>query len=386
MKNIQGTAPKNSLGSPNGALRGVQRPLSVWLALCAVFPLFLLFCAALFFAAADKIGAARFAASAKRALYAFLHDGQTPEIKIAVCAAVFMLFVFIIFFIYFRLIFKRIIHLSGAIDGMSKGIYTKTALNLPPDETGVLAAAVNNLAGVMQTDKLCRMYKLNNLNEQENPAALKGCGERAAACLMYIEIDRWTEKPFHVPSKKLIAMLVKYYDIVSDSARKTGGIIESYFDSSVNLLWNGPEGRVKLERDIYNCARCALFIRYALSQYNKKQKNPALRIKAHIGIHFGAVTAGLIRINRGEELKVTGSSLVTARTAAACAVQYDFDILISGTARHFIEDYLITEQLTPENDEETAGGLYALINIKNPHSLKQKHPRTAEDVRKIIHI
>ncbi|MDR2489907.1 MAG: adenylate/guanylate cyclase domain-containing protein [Spirochaetaceae bacterium] len=387
MKNASITTTKNSLSGTKGRSCGIRRPLSVRFALCAVLPLPLFFCAAVVYTAAGKTDGA---AAIRQAVYNVFWNGTAAsEIKIAAAAAVFILLVYIILYIYFHSVFKRITHLSGVLNGIRKGVYTEPEASLPPDEIGALAAAVNNLSKAVQSEKLCRTYKLNNLYEHEKPAGtpFSGEGERAAACLMYIEIDRWMEKPFYVPSKRLIALLVKYYDIVSDCACKTGGSIESYFDSSVNILWNRPQGeRTKLERDIYNCARCALFIRYALFQYNKKQKNPALRIKANIGIHYGPVTAGLIKINRGEELKVTGSSLITARTAAACAVQHTFDILISGTARHFVEDYLITEQLTPENGEETAGGLYALINIKNPQRINQKHPRTVEEVRKIIYL
>jgi class 3 adenylate cyclase len=297
---------------------------------------------------------------------------------------------FTLFFVVFRRVFNKITAITGLVQELSRGNYGASCAASTPDEAGALAEAVNQLSAALKNAEQRRVYKLHAPDALYAPP--EGGAAARFATVMVVEVEKWSDKSYLVSGRRMIALLEKYYEIVRDCVRKTGGIIESHNDARISVLFSSHAnyssrgGRSGEQRDSYNCLRCALFIRYAAYQYNRRQKNAALRLKINMGIHSGVVTAGLVAVSGPRELTVTGGNLDIARKMAAAACECNFDILMSGSVYELCSGHILAEKtrLSAAALPDIPDDVYALVNIKNSLRRRQAHPHTVDEVRGIM--
>ncbi|MDR0539350.1 MAG: hypothetical protein LBG74_02440 [Spirochaetaceae bacterium] len=349
----------------------IQKPLSAKLAATALILLAFPFAVLTLYIAFAKIPVA--------GLPAVIVVSEEDVKKLIVFAFMLIVVDFILFYVFFNRICEKLTALARALRDLNEGNYPDVIPVESPDEIGVLSGCVNELSQNLHNSEIRRIYKLN----AQTPVPVRLDKERRAACAMFIEIENWEGKSYLVSGKRLIALLAKFYAIVSNYVRKTEGVIDSHMDAQIFALWTDGALSGVSPGCVYHCLRCALLIRHAVYQYNKYQPNNALRIKINMGIYYGSITAGLVKVSGATELSITGGALDSARKIAACAHENNFDILISESACRAAAERIVTEDIGVETDK-IDGKLYALVNIKNINRLKQPHPRTAAEVRKIM--
>ncbi|MDR2601145.1 MAG: hypothetical protein LBC53_01640 [Spirochaetaceae bacterium] len=352
----------------------IKKSLSLRLALLAFFILFFSF-AFLF---------AFFLISLDSGSYPFtftVTDDFLKKLLVLVC----FLFIsnFVIFYLCFKNIYKKLTPAIMALRDMREGKEPETLPVNAGDEITLLNEEVNEFNARLKSKDLQREER-NVLGKPDYERFCALAAKRFVSVL-FIQIENWENKAYIISAKRLSALLAKYCSIVLECSKKTGAISVDCGLSSFAVVCAEERGALSAERDVYNSLRCALLIRHALYQYNSRQKNRSLRIKVNMGVHFGKITAAIIPHGEEYKLKIMGANINLVHKISDFNSDCNFDILMSEAAYRLVDGYVIADTVAlDEKDDNLPERLYALVNIKSKDRKKQNHPRTIYDVRKII--
>ncbi|MDR2965482.1 MAG: HAMP domain-containing protein [Treponema sp.] len=213
------------------------------------------------------------------------------------------------------------------------------------------------------------------------------------ATIFFSDIRGFTEKSENFTnvfsdnaSDRIVAWLNEYFTQMVDCVEKTGGIVDKFIGDAVMAHWGTAYTAGNPAADAFNGVKCALMMRIALYNLNKKREkndpgSPEIVIGA--GLNTGIVTAGQLGSEQRMEYTVIGDPVNLASRTEALNKPLGTDILITEDTWNLVGDKFITEEMPPVTvkGKEKPVRMFAVVNLKGA-----KGPQTLAEVREMLGI
>ncbi len=135
--------------------------------------------------------------------------------------------------------------------------------------------------------------------------------ERRVVTIMFADITGSTPLADKLDPEDLRAILVGYFNLMTEQIRRHGGTVEKYIGDAVMAVFGAP---VAHEDDPDRAVRAALDMQAALARFNQRrqsQDSEATRLQMRIGINTGEVAAPGAQFSRRDFL-ITGDAVNVA--------------------------------------------------------------------------
>jgi adenylate cyclase len=151
--------------------------------------------------------------------------------------------------------------------------------------------------------------------------------ERRNVAVMFVDLRCFTRFSETADPNSLARLLGEYRRIVADTVFSRGGTIDKFIGDGVMAVFGHPKASPE---DASQALACALELKSRLEAWNKERRErgePVL--DAGIGLHFGAVIAGLLESGRHSEFTVFGDAVNVAERLERLTKQLDAHIVVS---------------------------------------------------------
>ncbi len=135
--------------------------------------------------------------------------------------------------------------------------------------------------------------------------------ERRVVTIMFADITGSTPLADKLDPEDLRAILVGYFNLMTEQIRRHGGTVEKYIGDAVMAVFGAP---VAHEDDPDRAVRAALDMQAALARFNQRRQSQdpdAARLQMRIGINTGEVAAPGAQFSRRDFL-ITGDAVNVA--------------------------------------------------------------------------
>jgi predicted ATPase/class 3 adenylate cyclase len=135
--------------------------------------------------------------------------------------------------------------------------------------------------------------------------------ERRIVTIMFADITGSTPLADRLDPEDMRAILVGYFNLMTEQIRRHGGTVEKYIGDAVMAVFGAP---VAHEDDPDRAIRAALDMQAALARFNQRrqaQDPEATRLQMRIGINTGEVAAPGVQFRR-QDFLITGDAVNVA--------------------------------------------------------------------------
>lgn len=206
--------------------------------------------------------------------------------------------------------------------------------------------------------------------------------ERRIVTIMFADITGSTPLADKLDPEDLRAILVGYFNLMTEQIRRHGGTVEKYIGDAVMAVFGSP---VAHEDDPDRAVRAALDMQAALARFNQRrqaQDPEAIRLQMRIGINTGEVAAPGAQFSRRDFL-ITGDAVNVAARLQQVAMP-DM-ILVGERTYHTTRDVFEFRPLAPLTLKGKPDPIHAWVvqdfrhgrDATGPNSIIQ-HPRGIE--------
>lgn len=198
--------------------------------------------------------------------------------------------------------------------------------------------------------------------------------ERRIVTIMFADIIGSTHLSAQLDPEDMRAILVGYFNLMTEQIRRHGGTVEKYIGDAVMAVFGIP---VAHEDDPDRTIRAALDMQTALANFNAKRQSQdpqAIRLQMRIGINSGEVAGPSASFNR-QDFLITGDAVnVAARLQQVAAAD---SILVGERTYLATRDVFDFRALPPVHIKGKAEPVHAWVVEgfrNNDHAITQ-HPR-----------
>src|SRR5579859_5326935 len=136
--------------------------------------------------------------------------------------------------------------------------------------------------------------------------------ERRVVTIMFADITGSTPLADKLDPEDLRAILVGYFNLMTEQIRRHGGTVEKYIGDAVMAVFGAP---IAHEDDPDRAIRAALDMQVALTTFNEQrqiQDPEATRLQMRIGINTGEVAAPSANTHQRQDFLITGDAVNVA--------------------------------------------------------------------------
>src|SRR5438045_2320584 len=151
-----------------------------------------------------------------------------------------------------------------------------------------------------------------NGQTQPLPEILTPREERRVVTIMFADITGSTPLADHLDPEDMRAILIGYFNLMTEQIRKHDGTVEKYIGDAVMAVFGAP---VAHEDDPDRAIRAALDMQAALNDFNRQRqaRGPeAARLQMRIGINTGEVAAPSGAQSGRRDFLITGDAVNVA--------------------------------------------------------------------------
>jgi adenylate cyclase len=198
-------------------------------------------------------------------------------------------------------------------------------------------------AGLRQRDNLTRFLPRQVAERvmQRGPGALAPV-ERIVTVL-FSDIRGFTTMSEGLSPRDVLLMLDDYFGRMSQIVKGHDGVVGKFMGDGLLAYWGVPD---KLDDHAVMAVRAARDMRRAIRELNQHRETQGLPpIKVGIGIHTGAVAAGMLGGSLQSEYTVIGDAVNVASRVEGLTKEYDVDVLISETTWELLHEPRRCERL-----------------------------------------
>jgi predicted ATPase/class 3 adenylate cyclase len=245
---------------------------------------------------------------------------------------------------------------------------------LPPNST---PASESSLLHPVKTGKTPQ-----SSDQDGSKIKLTAPEERRVVTIMFADITGSTPLADKLDPEDLRAILVGYFNLMTEQIRRHGGTVEKYIGDAVMAIFGAP---VAHEDDPDRAVRAALDMQAALARFNQRrlaQDPEAIRLQMRIGINTGEVAAPGAQFSRRDFL-ITGDAVNVAARLQQVAMP-DM-ILVGERTYHTTRDVFEFRPLAPLSLKGKPDPIHAWVvqdfrhgrDATGPNAIIQ-HPRGIE--------
>ena len=253
---------------------------------------------------------------------------------IALAVAVIMIYIFS------STITSPLRQLAEAAGFIQKGYFDIEVPENTRDEIGMLGVSFTHMAtGLSEREKMKDAFgKFVNKDIAELiiKDQIKLGGENKNAAVSFCDIRSFTALSEQMLPEEVVGFLNGYMTSMVECVNSTNGVVDKFIGDSIMAVWGAP---VSHGNDTENAVNCALMMRKALAEFNKKRGRPGRPcIHIGIGINTGPVLAGQIGSQERMEYTVIGDTVNLASRIEALNKPFATDILITEESYMHVKD------------------------------------------------
>ena len=264
--------------------------------------------------------------------FRFVHEGYAhPGVayEVSFLAGVFFIVAMLVAWQYGRALKKDTRDISRALRTISKGEFDVTLDTTRPDELGLVAQGINDMAsGLALREKIRDLFGrfvnpliAEQVIEQfgEDKTCLTQKGQRKKVAVLMSDIRSFTPLAENMEPEQLVELLNGYFAEMVAAIQNHNGMVDKFIGDAVMAVF-GFEVEDDDKRICENAVQAALEMRHRLESYNKTvEKKLGIKLENGIGIHFGEVVAGYMGSKERLEFTVMGNTVnMAARIEGLC--------------------------------------------------------------------
>ena len=234
-------------------------------------------------------------------------------------------------FVLGRRITQPINQLVEASRAIGKGEYTFRFKERRHDELGLLMDAFNEMSeGMLEksqvTNALSRYVSpgvarkiLSNLSTVELDS------KKIEGTVLFADIVGFTQIAEKTPPESLVAMLNRYFSLITCACKINHGTVDKYIGDGVMLIFGAPEPD---REHAFNALICALLAQKLIAHESEQRKQRGeFSVKFKIGVNTGSMLAGNMGSKERMEYTVVGDTVNMA--SRLCGITNGSQIVMS---------------------------------------------------------
>ncbi|MFH1628215.1 MAG: adenylate/guanylate cyclase domain-containing protein [Pseudomonadota bacterium] len=169
-------------------------------------------------------------------------------------------------------------------------------------------------------------------------------GEMTRATLLFSDLRDFTPFVESTHPKKVISIMNQYFSEMAKAIKENQGLILQYVGDEIEAVFGAP---VPSDDHPDLAARAALGMKRRLAILNERFKAQGVAPLRHgIGIHTGAVLAGIIGSKERSSYALIGDTVNLASRIQGLTKEFSCDVILSQTTRDLITGTFQMEQLS----------------------------------------
>ncbi|MDH5470757.1 MAG: HAMP domain-containing protein, partial [Gammaproteobacteria bacterium] len=212
-----------------------------------------------------------------------------------------------------RRITQPIDRLVNASHAIGNGDYTFRFKDQRQDELGLLMEAFNQMA----EDMLEKTQVKSALSRYVSPGVARQIlsnlddvglsGKRIEGTVVFADIKGFTQISERIRPEDLVAILNRYFTLVTNACEINNGMVDKYMGDGVMLVFGAPEP----DKDhAFNAVCCALLIQRLIAHENiLRDKQELFPVQFRIGVNTGSMLAGNMGSTDRMEYTVVGDTV-----------------------------------------------------------------------------
>jgi adenylate cyclase len=277
-----------------------------------------------------------------------------------------------------RHITQPIDRLVDASHAIGKGDYSFRFADQRKDELGHLMEAFNEMAeGMLEKSQvksaLSRYVSpgvarviLSNLDD------VGLSGKRIEGTVVFADIKGFTQISERIRPEDLVAILNRYFTLVTHACEINNGMVDKYMGDGVMLVFGAPEP----DKDhAFNAIACALLIQKLIAYENSKRAAEGLfPVQFRVGVNTGSMLAGNMGSTERMEYTVVGDTVNLA--SRLCGITNAGEIVIS--REMYLRDDIRTRVLAGEYQSIRLRGISQPVSTYRVEQLTAEYQETIE--------
>ena len=264
--------------------------------------------------------------------FRFVHEGYAhPGVayEVSFLAAVFFFVAMLVAWQYGRALKKDTRDISKALRTISKGEFDVSLDTTRPDELGLVAQGINDMAsGLALREKIRDLFGrfvnpqiAEQVIEQfgEDKTCLTQKGQRKKVAVLMSDIRSFTPLAENMEPEQLVELLNGYFAEMVTAIQNHNGMVDKFIGDAVMAVF-GLESESDDQQICENAVQAAQEMRHRLELYNKTvEAKFGTQLDNGIGIHYGEVVAGYMGSKERLEFTVMGTTVnMAARIEGVC--------------------------------------------------------------------
>lgn len=209
------------------------------------------------------------------------------------------------------------------------------------DELGVLQESIILMAKELREKAFIKDTFGKIVEPEIRDHLLKGNinlgGELVQIAVLFSDIRNFTNLSERFPPDKILMMLNRYFDKMSNCIREEKGLVNKFIGDAILAIFGAP---INIENHSQFALQAAIKMRIALNELNEEFESegfPSLEIG--IGIHSGEVVAGNLGTRTRMEYTVIGDTVNVASRLESLCKEFQTDLIFSESVNLSLKDF-----------------------------------------------
>jgi class 3 adenylate cyclase len=169
-----------------------------------------------------------------------------------------------------------------------------------------------------------------------DPSNIHLGGEGKAVTVFFSDIRGFTPIAETMDPQALVALLNRYFEVMSEEIVKTGGTIDKYIGDAIMAFWGAP---IEDAEQAEHAVQASLTMLQKLKELNKElaaDGHPEIAIR--IGLHTGRAIVGNVGSTRRFDYTAIGDTVNAASRMEGLNKEHGTQIIISDMVRNLLRD------------------------------------------------
>jgi len=215
------------------------------------------------------------------------------------------------------------------------------------DEIGALGEGFNSMIKSLKESESIKESFGKYISEEVRDEILSGRvpldGEMKRATLLFSDIRDFTPFVESTHPKQVVAIMNQYFSEMAKAIKNSNGLILQFVGDEIEAVFGAP---VSYDDHPDMAIRTALDMQIRLKALNKKLTSQNIKPLRHgIGVHTGAVLAGIIGSKERSSYALVGDTVNLASRIQGLTKEFVCDIILSQTTRDLATGSYEMEQL-----------------------------------------
>jgi class 3 adenylate cyclase len=216
------------------------------------------------------------------------------------------------------------------------------------DEIGALGEGFNGMIKGLKESEAIKESFGKYISEEVRDEILSGRvpldGEMKRATLLFSDLRGFTPFVESTHPKKVVTIMNQYFSEMAESIKDYKGLILQYVGDEIEAVFGAP---VPYDDHPDMAIRAALAMKQRLERLNERLRVQNVQpIRHGIGVHTGAVLAGIIGSKERSSYALIGDTVNLASRIQGLTKDFSCDIILSQTTHDLVTDSYEMEQLS----------------------------------------